>query len=205
MKKATLVFGMLMLSMFYYHNLAIGQSEMVGTTAAAFALPNVDGKTVSLDDYNNEKGVILIFTCNHCPYAKMYESRIIELNAMYAEKGYPVVAISPNDPAIEPDDSPENMTKHAKKMKYAFPYLFDATQMTAKAYNAKVTPHVYIMEKTDNGFVVRYIGAIDDNPKDASAVNVKYAENALNALLQAESVETTSTKALGCGIKWKAN
>src|SRR5690606_4664699 len=109
------------------------------------------------------KGYILIFTCNHCPFAKMYEDRIIDLHNKYAPKGFPVIAINPNDPTIVPDDSFENMQKRAEKKDYPFPYLFDETQSTAKAYGAEKTPHVYVLEKKGNDFYVQYVGAIDNN------------------------------------------
>lgn len=206
MKKATLVFGMLLLGMFYYHNISLAQSELLGNPGTQFSLPNtVTGQTVSLSDYDSEKGVILVFTCNHCPYAKFYESRIIDLHNKFAPMGYPVVAISSNDPAVEPTDAPAEMKKLAKKHDYPFPYLYDESQAIAKAYNAKVTPHVYVLENSSEGPIVRYVGAIDDNAKDATAVTQRYVEAAVNALLNGQAVEANYTKAVGCGIKWKAN
>ena len=177
----------------------------VGDKAADFKLKNVDGKIVSLSsNYKDSKGVIVVFTCNHCPFAKKYEDRIIALDKKYKPLGYPVVAINPNDPAIEGEDSYENMQKRASAKAYGFPYLFDETQTTARAYGATKTPHVFVLQKTGSDFVVKYIGAIDDNSDDATAVKEKYAENAVDALLAGKPVATTNTKAVGCGIKWKA-
>jgi peroxiredoxin len=174
-----------------------------GSKATDFKLKNVDGKMVSLSDYKDAKGYIVVFTCNHCPFAKKYESRIIELDKKYKKMGYPVIAINPNDPAAEPDDSYQNMQKVAKAKKYPFPYLFDETQDVAHAYGATRTPHVYLLQKQGNDNIVRYIGAIDDNSDDASAVKEKYVENAVDALLGGKAVTTDFTKAIGCTIKWK--
>jgi len=172
----------------------------VGQKGTDFKLKNVDGNMVSLKNYENAKGFILIFTCNHCPYAKAYEDRIIALHKKYESKGYPVVAINPNDPTVEPDDSFEKMKERAKEKSFPFAYLFDESQETAKAYGAARTPHVFILDKD---LTVQYIGAIDNNYKDANAVTEKYVEDALDAILQGETVKNNFTKAIGCTIKWK--
>jgi peroxiredoxin len=177
----------------------------VGDKAADFKLKNVDGKELSLSgNFKDTKGVVVVFTCNHCPFAKKYEDRVIALDKKYKSLGYPVVAINPNDPVKSPDDSYEMMQKRSKDKNYPFPYLFDETQATAHAYGATNTPHIYILQKSGSDFVVKYIGAIDDNSDDASAVKEKYAEQALDALLAGKPVATTKTKAIGCTIKWKA-
>ena len=176
----------------------------VGDKAADFKLKNVDNKMVAMADYKDAKGIIVVFTCNHCPFAKKYESRIMDLDKKMKAKGFPVVAISPNDPNVEPDDSFENMQKLAKAKGYTFPYLIDETQNVAKEYGATKTPHVYVLEKQkDASYVVKYIGAIDDNSDDASAVKEKYVENAVNNILAGKPVTPDFTKAIGCGIKWK--
>ena len=176
----------------------------VGDKAADFKLKNIDNKMVAMADYKDAKGIILVFTCNHCPFAKKYESRIMDLDKKMKAKGFPVVAISPNDPTVEPDDSFENMQKRAKEKGYSFPYLMDETQNVAKEYGATKTPHVYVLEKQkDATYVVKYIGAIDDNCEDASAVKEKYVENAVASILAGKPVTPDFTKAIGCGIKWK--
>jgi peroxiredoxin len=147
--------------------------------------------------------VILVFTCNHCPYSKKYEGRILELDKNFKKQGWPVVAISSNDPKVEPDDSFENMQKLAKEKGYSFPYLFDETQEVAKAYGATKTPHVFLLENKNNSFTVQYIGAIDDNPDDAKAVTTKYVENAIENLNDGKDPNPATTKAIGCSIKWK--
>jgi peroxiredoxin len=176
----------------------------VGDKAMDFKLKNIDSKMVSLADFKDAKGFIVVFTCNHCPFAKAYEDRIIGLNTKYASKGYPVIAINPNDPVAVPEDNFETMQSRAKAKNYAFPYLVDATQEITRTYGATKTPHVFVLQKSGNDYVVKYIGAIDDNSDDASAVKEKYVENAVDALLAGKPVPVTSTKAFGCGIKWKS-
>jgi len=180
-----------------------GEGYKVGDTATDFKLKNVNGKTLSLADYKSAKGYIVVFTCNHCPYAKAYESRIMDLDKKYAAKGYPVIAISPNDPVGEPADSFEKMQELAIKKGYTFPYLIDETQDITRAYGAKATPHAFVLQKTASGNVVKYIGAIDDDTENTKADKVKYVEAAVNALLSGKQPQVTATKAIGCSIKWK--
>ncbi len=175
----------------------------VGDTVADFKLKNTNGKMVALADYQDAKGVIVIFDCNTCPYSKAYNSRIIALNAKYASKGFPVIAIQPNDPEISPGDSYDEMVRNAKDKSYSFPYLFDESQSVAKSFGATNTPHVFLLKKDGAAFKVSYIGAIDNNSKSESAVTKKYVEDAVDALLDGKEVTSTKTKALGCTIKWK--
>lgn len=184
-------------------NTTFSSGYNVGDIATDFKLENIDGNMVSLADYKDAKGFIVIFTCNTCPYAVQYEDRIIALDKKYAPKGYPVIAIQPNDPDVQPGDSMEAMKARAASKGFTFPYLMDEGQKIYPQYGATKTPHVYILEKTNKGNVVKYIGAIDDNYKDASAVNVKYAENAVDALLAGKEVPETKTRAIGCSIKVK--
>jgi len=176
----------------------------VGDKAIDFKLKNVDGKMVSMSDYKAAKGFIVVFTCNHCPFAKAYEDRIIALNTKYAPQGYPVIAINPNDPTQVEEDNYANMQARAKAKNYQFPYLVDETQNIAHAYGAAHTPHVFVLQKSGSDLVVKYIGAIDDNSDDASAVKQKYVENAVDNLLAGKAVDPSSTKAIGCTIKWKS-
>ncbi|HYV94848.1 MAG TPA: thioredoxin family protein [Chitinophagales bacterium] len=176
----------------------------VGDKADDFKLKNVDGKMVSLADYNDAKGFIVIFTCNHCPYAKAYEQRIMDLDKKYKALGFPVIAISSNDATVIQDDSYNNMVIRAKEKGYTFPYLFDETQQVARKFGAMKTPHVFVLSKMPKGNEVKYIGAIDDNTEDASLAQHHYVEDAVNALLQGKDVPVTETKAIGCTIKWKS-
>ena len=175
----------------------------VGDKAADFKLKNIDDKLFSLADQKDAKGFIVIFTCNHCPYAVKYEDRIVALNDKYEKLGYPVVAINPNDPVAYPDDNFANMKKRAKSKSFTFPYLVDETQGIAKIYGASKTPHAFVLRREGTDLIVKYIGAIDDNTEDASAAKEKYVEQAVDALLAGKTVAITSTKAIGCGIKWK--
>lgn len=173
----------------------------VGDIATDFSLKSTDGKMVSLKDYKSAKGFIVVFTCNHCPYAKAYEDRIIALDKKYSAQGYPVIAINPNNPAKTPDDSFEKMQERAKEKGFTFPYLFDDGQKIYPQYGATKTPHVYVLQKSGKGNMVKYIGAIDDNHEDEAKVTKKYVEDAVNALLKGKDPVVTETKAVGCSIK----
>ena len=173
----------------------------IGDIATDFELKNVDDTMVSLKDYKDAKGFIVIFTCNHCPYSVAYEDRIIELDKKYRSKGYPVIAVNPNNPKLYPDDSFDNMKIRAKEKGFTFPYLIDDGQKIYPQYGATKTPHVYILEKTERGNIVKYIGAIDNNYKDSAAADKKYVEDAVDALLKQEKVPVETTKAIGCSIK----
>jgi peroxiredoxin len=175
----------------------------VGDNATDFKLKNVDGKMVSLSDYSSAKGFIVIFTCNTCPYAKLYEDRINELNQVFLPKGYPVIAINPNDPNKSPGDSFEAMKKRSAEKKFTFPYLLDETQMVTASFGATHTPQVYVLRNAGGKYKVSYIGAIDNNHKDKSLANEKYVENAVNQLISGREVLVKNTKAIGCTIKWK--
>jgi len=169
----------------------------VGDTASDFKLKNTDGRLVSMSDFTNAKGYIVIFDCNTCPYSKAYNQRIIALNEKYSSKGFPVITINANDGG---GDSYDDMVRLAKKKSYKFPYLFDETQNVAKAYGATNTPHVFVLTKE---LKVAYIGAIDDNARNAEEATKHYVNDAVDALLENKNVPVTKTKAIGCGIRWK--
>lgn len=172
----------------------------VGDTAIDFKLKNVDGKMVAMKDFKDAKGFIVIFTCNHCPYAVANEDRIIALHKKYAAKGFPVIAINPNDVGKQPEDSFDKMIERSKSKKFPFVYLYDESQDIAKTYGAAKTPHVYLLDKNR---VVKYIGAIDDSPKESSGVSKKYVEDAIEAMLKGKAIPVENTKAIGCTIKWR--
>lgn len=179
----------------------VANGYKVGDVATDFKLKNVDGNMVSLADYSDAKGYIVIFTCNHCPYSVAYEDRIIALDKDYKEKGYPVIAINPNNPESYPSDDFENMKIRAKEKGFTFPYLLDDGQKIFPQYGATKTPHVFILEKTAKGNVVKYIGAIDNNYQDEASANEKYVRQAVDALIEGKDVPVTETKAIGCSIK----
>ena len=174
-----------------------------GDKASDFKLKDVDGRYVSLGDYESAKGFVVVFTCNHCPYAQAYQDRLIDLNNKYLSKGFPVIAINPNDPAVSPGDSYAEMQKRANEKNYPFPYLFDETQAVYKMYGAERTPHIYLLKKEGNDYTVQYIGAIDNNYKDPQQVTERYLENAIDAVLAGKSPDPNQTKAIGCSIKTK--
>jgi peroxiredoxin len=182
---------------------AFSQGYKVGDKATGFKLKNTDGKLVSLSDYPNAKGFTIIFTCNHCPYAKAYQDRIIAIDKKYKTKGYPVIAISSNDPEVNVEDSFENMIVRAKEKGFTFPYLFDESGDICRKYGATRTPQVYLLEKKGGNLVVCYTGAIDDNSEDASKVTTPYLANAIDSILAEGTPEPSFTKAIGCGIKLK--
>ncbi|NLT04140.1 MAG: thioredoxin family protein [Bacteroidales bacterium] len=181
----------------------MAQGYAVGDAATDFSLKNVDGKKVSLADYKQAKGFIVVFTCNHCPYAVAYEDRIIALDKKYKPLGYPVIAINPNDPAAQPKDSYEAMQARAKEKAFTFPYLFDDGQTIYPQYGAEKTPHVFVLKKTGNKQVVKYIGAIDNNYRNATEATEHYVADAVDALLAGKEPVVSKTVAIGCSIKVK--
>lgn len=173
----------------------------IGDIATDFSLKNIDDTMVSLSDYDDAKGFIVIFTCNHCPYSVAYEDRIIAIDKEFKGKGYPVIAINPNDTPSYPEDSFENMKKRAADKGFTFPYLFDKGQLIYPQYGATKTPHVFFLQKENGNNIVKYIGAIDDNHKDATAIKNDYLRDAVTALLNNKPVKNTKTVAIGCSIK----
>jgi peroxiredoxin len=180
---------------------SVGDGYSIGDVAADINLKNVDGKMVSYSDFPNAQGFIVIFTCNTCPYAVANEDRIIALDKEFKDKGYPVIAINPNDPAIQPDDTYELMQNKAKEKGFTFPYLYDAKDKVYATYGAKKTPHVYLLKIEKGLKIVKYIGAIDDNVRSAADVKEAFLANAVNELLAGKEVTVKETKAIGCSIK----
>ena len=177
----------------------------IGSEVADFSLKNVTGKMVSLADYKAAKGFIIVFTCNHCPFAKRYQERLNNFNKKYSALGMPLLAISSTDPIAVPEDSYEAMVTKAKEEKYTFPYLQDITQSVAKAFNAAKTPHAFVVFKENGKWILKYSGAIDDNGAEPDKVQHHYLEDAVDALLAGKSVPVEVTKSIGCPIKWKAS
>ena len=176
----------------------------IGDYVTDFSLPNIDGKNLSLKDFTDAKGFILIFTCNTCPYAKAYEARIIELDKQFANKGFPVIAINPNDVSRQPGDSMEKMIKRAKDKGYTFPYLRDDSQEVTRTFGALKTPHAFVLNKeNDDKIKIEFIGAIDNSPRSPNRVSETYVEDVVNALLSGETPKVREKKSIGCGIKWK--
>ncbi len=178
----------------------------VGDTAPDFELMNIDGSMVSMAGYQAEeghediKGYIVTFTCNTCPYAVAYEDRLIETHNKMAPKGWPLIAIQPNDPDVQPGDSMEEMKKRAAEKDFPFVYLMDEGQEVYPQYGANRTPHIFLLD-TDRK--VHYIGALDDSPRDPEGVTVNYVEEAIAAIENGGEPDPNFTKAIGCTIKTK--
>ena len=182
-------------------DLATGDGYKVGDVATDFSLPNVDGEMVSLADFEDAKGFIVIFTCNTCPYSVAYEDRIIALDKKYKSRGYPVIAINPNDPAAIEGDELADMKVRAVEKGFTFPYLQDVGQQVYPQYGATKTPHVFVLQKEDEKNIVRYIGAIDDSSRNPKNVTKRFVEQSVNDLLAGKTLSITRTKAIGCSIK----
>ncbi len=177
----------------------------IGDAAPDFSLVGTDGETHSLATTKiaggtAPKGYIVTFTCNTCPYAKMYEDRLVALHKKMAPMGYPVIAIQPNDITIKPDDDMDAMKARAKEKGFGFAYLLDADQSVYPAYGASKTPEIYLLDAEK---IVRYHGAIDDNAQDADGVEDRYVEMAVAALEAGNDPDPATVKAIGCSIKAK--
>ena len=170
----------------------------IGDVVDDFSLKSTDEEMVSMANYPDAKGYIIIFTCNHCPYAIAYEDRIIELHNEWAPKGYPVIAINPNDPDVQPDDSFEKMKERASEKNFPFKYVLDKGQKVYPKFGAERTPHVFLV---DENSILRYIGAIDNNYKSAEAADEHYLRDAISALEAGKDPNPAMTKAIGCTIK----
>lgn len=174
------------------------QGYSIGDEATNFNLKSTSGEMVSLDSYPDAKGYIVIFTCNHCPFSVAYEDRIIDLHKKYAPRGYPVIAINPNDTPEYPTDSFEAMIERAEEKDFPFAYIFDKGQKIYPQYGATKTPHVFLLDRERK---VQYIGAIDDSPRDPSGVSEEYVVEAITSLQLGEKPDPATTKAIGCSIK----
>ena len=180
--------------------------SVIGASAQAydFSLLNVDGKEVSLKDYPDAKGFIVVFTCNHCPFAKLYPKRLNALSRKYSSLDIPLLAISSTDTVSYSEDTYENMQLVAKQKKYRFPYLYDADQAVAKLFKADKTPHAFILWREGDGQLsVRYSGAIDDNGAQPKKVIEHYVANAADDLLAGRLVRKAQTASIGCKIYFR--
>lgn len=200
----TIMKKMIVLLQFFMFSVLVlnaGSGYEIGDKAMDFKLKNIDNSYVTLSDYAGEKGVVVVFTCNHCPYAQAYEKRLMDLHNKYADRGMPFIFVNPNDEKVVPGDSFEAMKKRAAQKGYNFPYVKDEKQEVYKVYGATNTPHVYVLNRKGGDFLVSYIGTIDDNYGDASKVSKTYLADALDAILKGRKPEPAYTKAIGCSIK----
>jgi len=194
------VLGLIILFGFNRSETTVG-GYAIGDEAAGIHLMNVDRTMVSYDSFPDAMGFIVIFTCNTCPYSVASEDRIIALDQEFKDKGYPVIAINPNNPDLQPADSYELMQKKAADKGFTFPYLYDESRTVYAQYGARKTPHVYLLKKENGKRIVKYIGAIDDNVRNASAVKDRFLANAVYELLDGKEVSVKETKAIGCSVK----
>jgi peroxiredoxin len=172
----------------------------IGDRAILFTLPGVDGKTHSLEDYLGGRAVAVIFSCNHCPYVRAWEDRMVAIQRDYTERGVQLLAINANDDVKYPEDSFGKMKERAVEKGFNFPYLRDETQEVALAYGAQRTPEVFLFDRLG---VLRYHGAIDDNYEDPAAVRRHYLREALDAVLEDRELPVSDTPPVGCTVKWK--
>lgn len=170
----------------------------LGAPAPDFDLPGVDGRRYSLASFKDKPVLVVIFSCNHCPYVKAYEDRMVSIQRDYESKGVRFVAINSNDDAAYPEDSFPEMVKRAKEKGFNFPYLRDESQEVVEAYGGVCTPHVFAF---DNNRILRYRGRIDDS-KEARAVTTHDLRNALDDMTRGASVRVPDTRPFGCSIKW---
>ena len=184
--------------------MALTPSTMLplGTTAPDFKLPDTNGKTVSLADFEDKPALLVLFICNHCPYVKHIRAGLAQLARDYLPRGVAIVGINSNDVANYPDDSPAKMRDEAKSAGYLFPYLYDETQAVAKAYRAACTPDIYLFAR---GRKLVYRGQLDDSrPGNGIPVTGQDLRAALDAVLAGKPVSANQKASMGCNIKWKA-
>jgi len=168
-----------------------------------FRLLNTDGQYVSLKDYPEAKGFIIIFTCNHCPFAKLYPPRLNDLDKKYRQLGVPVIAISSTDTINYEGDTYPKMIEKARNEHFSFPYLFDGEQKVARNFSAQKTPHAYVIWHEQGKWIVKYNGAIDDNGAEPAKVHKHYVADAVDALLNGQEVEIKETRSIGCQISMR--
>lgn len=177
-------------------------SQEIGSSISEFWLRNVNGKMVSLADFPKAKGFIVIFTCNHCPFAKLYSKRLNELNSKYSALNVPLIGINSMDTLVYEDESFDKMKAKAKKDAYNFPYLQDAKQVVGKNFAAEHTPTAYVIWKENNQWIIRYEGSIDDNGEQPQLAK-PFIANAVDELLRGVAVSNPVTESFGCRIFYR--
>ena len=175
----------------------------IGEDIKDFSIRSINGKLYSLKSFPSAKGFIIVFTSNYCPFSKSYEDRLIALDKKYTLQSYPLIAINSNDPEAFEEDNLENIQSRAREKGFVFPILRDEKQEVAKAFGAQRTPHVFVLKKEGQRYILKYSGAIDDNPQDASGITKNYVEDAVQRLIDNKPVTLEQTKPIGCAIRWK--
>lgn len=170
--------------------------------APDFELPGVDEEVHHLARYLEKfRAIGVVFMCNHCPYVKLYLDRLKKLQADFQDDDFTLIGINANDANQYPEDSFENMKVFAANNQLNFPYIRDVAQDVAESFGASKTPEVFLLDRDGR---LRYKGLIDDNADDAAGVQVSYLRSAIAQLLKDESVEPSSTEAIGCSVKWRS-
>ncbi len=177
-------------------------TSMLGKHVRSFSLKNVDGQMLNLDAQSTARGAMVVFSCNHCPFARLYTARLNELSDRYAAKGVPLYVINPMDTAVYAEEGFANMQLFAREHDFHFPYLIDPSQSVAREFQARHTPQAYLLWKENGEWTIRYNGAIDDNgehPEEATP----YLANAVDQMLSGQAVVTGETHSLGCRINYR--
>jgi len=176
----------------------------IGQPAPDFDLPGVDGRNQRLSDFDGCRLLVVVFSCNHCPYVVGSEERMIKFALTYAPKGVAFVAVNSNETENHPTDSFEHMVERAREKNFPFPYLRDETQEIALAYGALRTPHYFVFDKDESGRRrLRYTGRMDDNPRTPGAQKTHELADAVDALLAGRRPPVEVTNPIGCNVKWK--
>jgi len=178
----------------------MGFTIETGKPAPSFRLPGVDGAQHALEDYADRGILVIVFSCNHCPFVVGSEDRMIAFQREFGPRGVQMVAINSNETVNHPGDSFDNMVARARERGLNFPYLRDETQETAKSYGAQRTPHFFVL---DERRIVRYTGRMDDNPREADKATTHELRDAVEALLDKREVTVPVTEAIGCNVKWQ--
>jgi peroxiredoxin len=176
--------------------------SLLGNEIKDFSLKNTNGKMISLSDFKNAKGFIVVFTCNHCPFAKLYSKRFNDLNTTYSAKGVPFLAINSMDTLVYEEESFELMKQKATNDNFNFPYLYDCMQIVGKNFKAEHTPHAFVIWKENNKWIIKYSGAIDNNGEHP-ALAKPYIANAVDDLLNNKPVSMPETQSFGCAIFYR--
>ena len=175
-----------------------GTGYQVGDVVADFSGKDVTGKMISTKDFPKAKGYVIVFTCNTCPYAKLYEDRIISLAKKLDDASWPLIAINSNDRNMSPGDSYDKMQERSRSKAFPFPYVHDESQSIVQAFGASKTPHFYILDAAKK---VKYIGAMDDNAEEEAGVKINYVQEAIKAIEKNQDPDPSFTRAIGCSIK----
>ena len=199
----TFAFFLLLISLYSFSGNNKAPVSLIGNTVNDFSLRNINNKNVSLNNFKNANGFIIVFTCNHCPFAKLYSERYNALNSKYKSLGVPLLAINSTDSIVYEEETFAEMVKKVKEKEFNFPYLQDNTQAVAKNFGAEKTPHAFVIWKENNQWIIKYKGAIDDNGAEPKKVTHAYVEEAVDALLQSKTVAVAETRSIGCAIKFR--